>query len=440
VKHRCGSRRGVTFIDVLLATTILGVGGFFALALMSSNTARVRRTEASIWAQKVLLDMLTQNAQRSFAELEQAFSSPQQGEITLKKLDPKAVSSGIPESLYDGMRIRRFLVHSAPSTMPEIAFLEGVVQFYDGAGGYQEVRASRLLVNPILYAKRPTAATAPVSDPGKGSATPRLPTQPRPVARDPRVAEDADDSSPDGKAAEDAQLPQGAYTQEFVERVKDMIHDANHRGELAMDVGRLLKSCKATQAGQDGRYNWGAVGDYDYDPDYRLKLMQKVIAEVEIPDGLYDYGHRAEALTVDHQKREMNIYDLVGDKGAKYLLVRATDPKAGRDEIEARDAFFLGVHKVVSSGQGLIYARVWSSRRRLYVFMQKRDATGRPLPFSQQVRILTLHEPLDEMACPQVLDAKSKGYIADDMKKGGVEVAPTETPANLGNLSQLLGA
>lgn len=404
-------RKAFALIDILVATAILGGGIVLALTLMSQNHARTRRALEDFWARRILLSDINREMLKSFGALQARFGSPSEIAEYLEKTDPHGKASGIPESLYTSMKIKRDLRFFQPASMPQTGFLESTVSWTAADGSPQELTLSRLVVSPRAYVSPLNAA------PGPGPARDRVARAGEPAeALEPEVEE---------------------RPPTFVDQVTEMVHDANHRGQLAADVFRLVQSLRSTRAGADARYGWDAVGGLDHDPNFRLKLIDKALAGVPIPDGVYAYQFREESYSVEHHPYPFVIYDLVSSDGKPYLLVRNAPKDADGWQLEGRSAFELGYHR---AGKPNRWARVWATRRRVYAFTPQYEPDGRMVPGAQQLTITTLPEPIEEEAAPQSDEVRSPGWIGEILKKLALDPVTTDKPALSLDLRRVLGA
>jgi hypothetical protein len=451
-------------IDILVAAAILGVGGVATMILMSQNSARTRRAMEDFWAHRVAAADLGRHAPSNFATLERRFPNFDTSRKFLLGNDPKAKESGVPDSFRDSMKIDRALRFWRPASMPQIAYLESTVTYVSADGAPREVRLSRLLVQPRMYATSPLnvnpGGPPRATDASQPGGAPRDPNAP-PVPDAPR--EKGDPSANGGTlSAGDTRIPgvgrrpgepvealepeeeeDDAPPRDYVDQVTEMVHDANHRGQLAADVHKVAKTFQATAAGKSGRYDWSKIGGLSFDADYRLKLIDDVLASVPIPDGVYSYTYRDESFSVEHKEHPITIYDLAAEGGETYLLARSAD-REQRDafKIEGRTAVDLGFHKLKPRGKQTrpVWARVWATRTRVYAFATRHDADGRLLPDAQELTIKTLPEAVEGTVLPQCADPRVPGWVGGVLDAIGVEPAVTVKPETPYDLRQVLGA
>jgi hypothetical protein len=79
------------------------------------------------------------------------------------------------------------------------------------------------------------------------------------------------------------------------------------------------------------------------------------------------------------------------------------------------------------------------ARQRVYVFSQKAGPDGRPVPFSQQVHVVTLREAVDGTAVPHLADPKRSGHVGEPLARFHVDLEAAATTGGF-DASRLLGA
>lgn len=439
------ARRGASLIDILVAAAILGVGGIATLVLMSQNTARTRRALEDYWAHRVATADLGKHAMSSFGALEQRFGSDHAARAFFKKTDPAAKASGIPDSFRDSMKLERSMRFWRPATMPEIGYLESTISYVSADGAPREVRISKLVVQPRLYASSPLSTNPGAPERPGGETGAAAPADAGGRDADPGLAMGEPSAALEPDEPEDP-----VARRDYVDEVTEMVHDANHRGQLGADVHKLAATFQATAAGRSGRYDWTRIGGLSFDADYRLKLIDEVLAAVPVPDGTYAYTYREESFAVEHKPHPVLIYDLSEADGVAYLLARVSERDAADAwKIEGRTAIDLGFHRVTAKAGAkagakpaarATWARVWATRTRVYAFATRHDADGRLLPDANELTIRTLPEPVEGTALPQVRDPRIPGWVGATLDAIGVESAVTAKPDSTYDLRQLLGA
>jgi hypothetical protein len=244
---------------------------------------------------------------------------------------------------------------------------------------------------------------------------------------------------PDGLAATDGGLTsseeffnleqQRKSPYDYQQVQAEMVHDARHRGETTLDLYNIGNTLKETAAGASGSYDWSRLVGSTFDTKNRLATLEDILASLAIPDGSYRYDFRQESFTVEHKVRTFMIYDLTGEDGKRYLLVRSAQLEGDGSRIEGTEAFNLGDHDVTrEQAEPEGPARTWSSRNRLYVFEESTDKARGDRSPTLRLHIRSYEAAFPEDVFPQSSFVDSTGYVGNELRALGFDPAPSKVP------------